>query len=62
MYKRITTNCIAAKFFQQNNFGVGKFPDQPFCVGLGTRLLLTYLPTVSTWREGMGLSYCGKLY
>ncbi len=43
MYKRTTTNCIAAKILQQNNFGIGKFPDLPFCVGLGTRLYTLYV-------------------
>ncbi len=27
------------KILQRNNFGIGKFPDQPFCVCLGTRKL-----------------------
>ncbi len=30
----VQTNCIAAKILQQNNFGIGKFLDQPFCIGL----------------------------
>ncbi len=33
-YVSITTNYTAAKILQQNNFGIGKFPDQPFCIGL----------------------------
>ncbi len=50
VHVRIITNWIAAKILQQNNFGISKFPDQPFCVGLGMRLAVYGTTKVLIWQ------------